>query len=74
MAAISNPERERLRFVDEGHAYFLDGRQVPAVSDSREDMRAEIEARFALMAGEFRRLFGILETAFKVSKPDGAVP
>lgn len=36
MPEISNPERERLRFVDEGHAYFLDGRQVPAVSDILE--------------------------------------
>lgn len=50
---------------------FLDGAIDKLGEESREDMRAESEARFALMAGEFRRLFGILETAFRVTMPDG---
>ncbi len=39
-------------------------------SSDRDDVRAELEARFALMAGEFRRLFNVLEAAFKLSKAD----
>jgi recombination associated protein RdgC len=31
---------------------------------------AEFGARFALMAGEFKRLFNVLEAAFKLSKAE----
>ena len=32
--------------------------------------RAELDARFALMAGEVKRLFSVLEPALKLSKAD----
>lgn len=31
----------------------------------------ELDARFALMAGEFGRLFDVLEAAFKISRAEG---
>ena len=34
-------------------------------------LRAELDARFALLAGEVRRLFLVLESALKISKTDG---
>ena len=34
------------------------------------DVAAELDARFALMAGEFKRLFAVLEKAFKLSKAE----
>lgn len=48
----------------------LDGavEQLPEESDS---LAAELDARFALMAGEVGRLFGVLEQAFKLSKAEG---
>lgn len=39
-------------------------------SADNDDRRAELDARFALMAGEVKRLFSVLETAFKLSKAD----
>lgn len=49
---------------------LLDGAVDQLESSEREDVRAELEARFALMSGEFRRLFLVLETALKLSKAD----
>ena len=39
-------------------------------STERDDIRAELDARFALMAGEVKRLFSVLEPALKLSKAD----
>lgn len=36
MQTTPDADRGRLRFVEDGHAYFLDGRRVPAVSDILE--------------------------------------
>jgi recombination associated protein RdgC len=36
----------------------------------RDDIRAELDARFALMAGELKRLFSVLEPALKLSSAD----
>ncbi|MEO6227260.1 MAG: recombination-associated protein RdgC [Thermomonas sp.] len=49
---------------------LLDGAVDQLESSEREDIRAELEARFALMSGEFRRLFLVLEAALKLSKAD----
>ncbi len=49
---------------------LLDGAVDQLESSEREDVRAELEARFALMSGEFRRLFLVLESALKLSKAD----
>lgn len=49
---------------------LLDGAVDQLESSDRDDVRAELEARFALMAGEFKRLFNVLEPAFKLSKAD----
>ncbi len=49
---------------------LLDGAVDQLESSDRDDVRAELEARFALMAGEFRRLFNVVEAAFKLSKAD----
>lgn len=48
---------------------LLDG-AVDKLDDgqSREDLRAEFDARFALFAGEIRELFKTLEPALKISK------
>ena len=35
-----------------------------------EDLRAELDARFALMSGEVKRLFVVLESALKLSKAE----
>ena len=40
-------------------------------STDREDIAAELAARFALMAGQFGRLFDVLEAAFKISRAEG---
>lgn len=39
--------------------------------DARDDVRAELDARFALMAAETGRLFSVLEPALKLSRVDG---
>ena len=46
---------------------LLDGAVEQLESSEREDIRAELDARFALMSGEFRRLFIVLEVALKLS-------
>jgi hypothetical protein len=38
VTAVANLERDRLQFVEDGHAYTLDGRRVPAVSDILSDL------------------------------------
>jgi len=49
---------------------FLDGAVDQLESTNTDDIRAELDARFALMSGEFRRLFKILEPALKLSRAD----
>ena len=49
---------------------LLEGAVDQLESTDREDVAAELEARFALMAGEFKRLFNVLEKAFKLSKAE----
>ena len=49
---------------------LLDGAVDQLESTDREDVAAELDARFALMAGEFKRLFNVLEKAFKLSKAE----
>ena len=49
---------------------LLDGAVDQLESTERDDLRAELDARFALMAGETRRLFSVLESALKLSKAD----
>jgi recombination associated protein RdgC len=49
---------------------FLDGVVDQLESNEQEDIRAELDARFTLMAAELKRLFAILEPALKLSKAD----
>ena len=49
---------------------LLDGAVEQLESTERDDIAAELDARFALMAGEFKRLFAVLEKAFKLSKAE----
>lgn len=49
---------------------LLDGAVDQLESTERDDMRAELDARFALMAAEFSRLFTVLEGALKLSRAD----
>ena len=49
---------------------LLDGAVDQLESTESDDIVAELEARFALMAGEFKRLFSVLEGAFKLSKAE----
>lgn len=49
---------------------LLDGALDSLESTEREDLRAELDARFALMAGELRRVFLVLEGALKLSKAE----
>ena len=49
---------------------LLDGAVDQLESSERDDIRAELDARFALMAGEVKRLFSVLEPALKLSKAD----
>jgi recombination associated protein RdgC len=51
---------------------LLDGAVDQLESTDRDDLRAELDARFALMAGEVKRLFAVLESAFRLSKADAA--
>jgi recombination associated protein RdgC len=51
---------------------FLDGVYDDwDMRDESGDLRAELEARFALMSGEIGRLFDLLERALKISKVGG---
>jgi len=49
---------------------FLDGAIDQLENTDNQDLRAELDARFALMSGEVRRLFAVLEPALKLSKSD----
>ncbi|MHC9083620.1 recombination-associated protein RdgC [Luteimonas sp. RIT-PG2_3] len=49
---------------------LLDGAIDKLEGTENDDIRAELDARFALMSGEFKRLFSILEPALKLSKAD----
>jgi recombination associated protein RdgC len=49
---------------------LLDGAVDQLESTDRDDVAAEMDARFALMAGEFKRLFAVLEKAFRLSKAE----
>lgn len=50
---------------------FLDGAIDTLESTEREDLRAELDARFALMAGEVGQLFDVLAAPFKFSTAEG---
>lgn len=50
---------------------FLDGAVDQLESGNDDDLRAELEARFALMSAELQRLFAVLEPALKLSSVDG---
>jgi len=50
---------------------LLDGAVDSLASTEREDLRAELDARFALMSHELRRLFSVLEPALHLSKVEG---
>jgi recombination associated protein RdgC len=73
----------RLALVLDDHASFvlgedlvvrkfklLEGAVDQLESTDREDVAAELDARFALMAGVFKRRFAVLESAFRLSKAD----
>ncbi len=47
---------------------LLDGAVDQLEGSENDDLRAELDARFALMAGEFKRLFAVLENALKISR------
>jgi recombination associated protein RdgC len=49
---------------------LLDGAVDQLESTDRDDIRAELDARFALMSGEVKRLFTVLEGALKLSKAE----
>ncbi len=49
---------------------FLEGAVDQLESTERDDLRAELDARFALLSGEVRRLFAVLETALKLSRAE----
>jgi recombination associated protein RdgC len=79
----SGKQATRLALVLDDHVSFvlgedlvvrkfklLDGAVDQLESTDRDDVAAELDARFALMAGEFRRLFCVLAGAFKISNTD----
>ncbi len=49
---------------------FLEGAVDQLESTERDDLRQELDARFALLAGEVRRLFLVLESALKLSRAE----
>jgi len=49
---------------------FLDGAVDQLENTERESVHAELDARFALMSGELKRLFVMLEKAFKLSRAE----
>ncbi len=49
---------------------LLDGAVDKLESTDHDDVRAEMNARFALMSGEVKRLFAVLQSAFKLSAAD----
>lgn len=50
---------------------FLDGAIDQLENTEHDDLRAELDARFALMAGEVRRLFLVLQRALRISQVEG---
>ncbi len=76
----SGKQATRLALVLDDHVSFvlgedlvvrkfklLDGAVDQLESTDRDDVATELDARFALMAGEFKRLFAVLQGAFKIS-------
>lgn len=51
-------------------AKLLDVALEELESAERDDLAAELDARFALMTGELARLFPVLESALSLSKPE----
>ncbi len=49
---------------------FLDGAVDQLENTNSEDLRAELDARFALMTGELAQVLDALFDAFKVTRPD----
>lgn len=49
---------------------LLDGAVDQLEATDRDDLRAELDARFALLSGEVKRLFGVLEKALKLSRAE----
>ena len=49
---------------------LLDGVVDRLESTERDDLRAELDARFALLAAEVKRLFAVLEPALKLSRAE----
>ncbi|MFT4199041.1 MAG: recombination-associated protein RdgC [Pseudoxanthomonas sp.] len=49
---------------------FLEGAVDELESHEREDIHAELDARFALMSAEVRRLFAVLEKALRLSRAE----
>ena len=49
---------------------FLDGAVESLENTQTEDLNAELDARYALMAGELKRLFATLEKTLKLSKAE----
>ena len=49
---------------------LLDGAVDSLESTERDDLHAELDARFALMSGELKRLFAVLEPTLKLSKTE----
>ena len=49
---------------------FLDGAVDQLENTERESVAAELDARFALMSGELKRLYAMLEKAFKLSRAE----
>ncbi|MFT3763566.1 MAG: recombination-associated protein RdgC [Pseudoxanthomonas sp.] len=49
---------------------FLEGAVDQLENSERDDLRAELDARFALMSAEVKRLFAVLEKALKLSKAE----
>jgi len=50
---------------------LLDGAVDQLESTERDDLAAELDARLALLSGEVRRLFAVLESALRLSKVEG---
>ena len=50
---------------------LLEGAVDGLEATEREDLHAELDARFALMSGELKRLFAVLEPALKLARADG---
>jgi recombination associated protein RdgC len=50
---------------------FLDGAVEGLENSERDSLEAELDVRYALMAGELGRLFDMLGKQFKLSRADG---